>query len=314
MSIKRKPNIMKSIKQSENVCKNFIAFSKKIGMAITLLLLFMSVQSKASVQLMVVGASNVSSINTGNQFIYTLNYQISSLTTNGQNVVATMALPQNLEPFDVSNFSNSVSFSASQVSSVTYNPVTNTITVTFVNPIPAGSTGQLQVKFKYINGTTPNNYAPDLKTSIDAANNVNSPDTSTGPVFSNIINVAAVAANNFNVGKVLSSGGAINDISIFKINIGSSSSSSGALVLNNPTIVDTLPIGTTYQVLTADTTVSPYKVKWATPAGGGGKVLQVLNLSLDAPATTSSATPSSTGLSLSITPSSATSKILIFTY
>jgi hypothetical protein len=32
---------------------------------------------------------------------------------------------------------------------------------------------------------------------------------------------------------------------------------------------DNLPIGTTAQVLTADTTVSPYKVKWATPAAGG---------------------------------------------
>jgi hypothetical protein len=29
---------------------------------------------------------------------------------------------------------------------------------------------------------------------------------------------------------------------------------------------DNLPIGTTNQVLTADTTVSPYKVKWATPS------------------------------------------------
>ena len=31
---------------------------------------------------------------------------------------------------------------------------------------------------------------------------------------------------------------------------------------------DNLPIGSTGQVLTADTTVSPYKVKWATPATG----------------------------------------------
>jgi hypothetical protein len=30
---------------------------------------------------------------------------------------------------------------------------------------------------------------------------------------------------------------------------------------------DNLPIGTTGQILTADTTVSPYKVKWATPGG-----------------------------------------------
>ena len=32
---------------------------------------------------------------------------------------------------------------------------------------------------------------------------------------------------------------------------------------------DNLPIGTTAQVLTADTTVSPYKVKWATPSASG---------------------------------------------
>jgi hypothetical protein len=36
---------------------------------------------------------------------------------------------------------------------------------------------------------------------------------------------------------------------------------------------DNLPIGTTGQLLTADTTVSPYKVKWATPASGSGMTL-----------------------------------------
>ena len=36
---------------------------------------------------------------------------------------------------------------------------------------------------------------------------------------------------------------------------------------------DNLPIGTTGQILTADTTVSPYKVKWATPASSGGMTL-----------------------------------------
>jgi hypothetical protein len=40
---------------------------------------------------------------------------------------------------------------------------------------------------------------------------------------------------------------------------------------------DNLPIGTTAQVLTADTTVSPYKVKWATPATGGTANWSLLN-------------------------------------
>ncbi len=40
---------------------------------------------------------------------------------------------------------------------------------------------------------------------------------------------------------------------------------------------DNLPIGTTNQVLTADTTVSPYKVKWATPSAGGTANWSLLN-------------------------------------
>jgi hypothetical protein len=75
---------------------------------------------------------------------------------------------------------------------------------------------------------------------------------------------------------------------------------------------DNLPIGTTGQILTADTTVSPYKVKWATPAGGGGKVLQVVSTTkTDAFTTTSTSYVDVTGYSVTITPSASTSKILI---
>jgi hypothetical protein len=73
---------------------------------------------------------------------------------------------------------------------------------------------------------------------------------------------------------------------------------------------DNLPIGTTGQVLTADTTVSPYKVKWATPAGGG-KVLQVVQATSTTATTIASTSFTDTTLSASITPSAATSKILV---
>jgi hypothetical protein len=73
---------------------------------------------------------------------------------------------------------------------------------------------------------------------------------------------------------------------------------------------DNLPIGTTGQVLTADTTVSPYKVKWAS-AAGGGKVLQVVSTTYSTQASSSSSTFADTGLSLSITPSSSSSKVLV---
>ncbi len=60
---------------------------------------------------------------------------------------------------------------------------------------------------------------------------------------------------------------------------------------------DNLPIGTTAQVLTADTTVSPYKVKWATPSAA-------------MPVYTLAASGSLTGASVSVTGLSGTDFIV----
>jgi hypothetical protein len=68
-----------------------------------------------------------------------------------------------------------------------------------------------------------------------------------------------------------------------------------------------LPVGTTGQVLT----VSGGVPTWATPAGGGGKVLQVITASAGAEVVSTSTTYADTGVSATITPTSATSKILV---
>jgi hypothetical protein len=67
-----------------------------------------------------------------------------------------------------------------------------------------------------------------------------------------------------------------------------------------------LGIGTTGQILT----VSGGVPAWSTPAGGG-KVLQVVQGTLSTAASTTSASFTATGLTATITPSSATSKILV---
>ena len=67
-----------------------------------------------------------------------------------------------------------------------------------------------------------------------------------------------------------------------------------------------LAIGTTGQVLT----VAGGVPSWATPAGGG-KVLQVVEGVLTAGVSTTSNSFTDTGLTVSITPSSATSKVLV---
>jgi hypothetical protein len=70
-----------------------------------------------------------------------------------------------------------------------------------------------------------------------------------------------------------------------------------------------LAVGTNGQVLTADSTTAT-GLKWAA-AAAGGKVLQVVSGTYSTPTTVASTTYTDTGLSLSITPTAATSKILI---
>jgi hypothetical protein len=74
---------------------------------------------------------------------------------------------------------------------------------------------------------------------------------------------------------------------------------------------DNLAVGTNGHVLTADSTVSPTGLKWAAPAGGGGKVLQVVQGTTTTNASNSTTTMADTNLSASITPSAATSKVLV---
>jgi hypothetical protein len=70
---------------------------------------------------------------------------------------------------------------------------------------------------------------------------------------------------------------------------------------------DLLGIGSDGQVLT----VSSGAPAWVTPTGGGGKVLQVVQGTYSTVTTIASTTFTDTGLSLAITPTSATSKILV---
>jgi hypothetical protein len=70
-----------------------------------------------------------------------------------------------------------------------------------------------------------------------------------------------------------------------------------------------LAVGTNGQVLTADSTAAT-GLKWATPSGGG-KVLQVIMGTHSTEATSSSSTYADTGLTATITPSSASSKVLV---
>jgi hypothetical protein len=72
---------------------------------------------------------------------------------------------------------------------------------------------------------------------------------------------------------------------------------------------DNLAVGANGTVLTADSSTAT-GLKWAT-AAGGGKILQVVSTNYSTQTVVASTSYTDTGLTLSITPTSATSKILI---
>ena len=70
-----------------------------------------------------------------------------------------------------------------------------------------------------------------------------------------------------------------------------------------------LAVGSANQVITVDSSTAT-RLKWAT-AAAGGKVLQVVQATYSTATTIASQTYTDTGLSVSITPSSASSKVLL---
>jgi hypothetical protein len=71
--------------------------------------------------------------------------------------------------------------------------------------------------------------------------------------------------------------------------------------------VGRIGVGTTGQVLT----VAGGVPSWATPAGGGGKVLQVVNATTSTSVAITTSTFTDTTLTATITPTSASSKVLV---
>ena len=183
------------------------------------------------------GNLKLDSIKTGKNFIFVIDYSISSLTTNGTNVKIQVPLPANLT---VAPGGTSIAYDHSQISSVTN--VAGLITANFINPIPAGSTGQMQISLVYTNGTTPNGYTPLIITAITANNANASPiyDTTSTKALANNNIVLSKTAHNYSTNPTL------DGPFTYDLSYTNSGGAEGNLNLYHAKILDTLPVGVVF--------------------------------------------------------------------
>jgi hypothetical protein len=111
-------------------------------------------------------------------------------------------------------------------------------------------------------------------------------------------------------GTGISGGGTSGDVTITNSMATAIDAKGDVIVGTGADAFSRLAVGTNNQVLTADSSTAT-GLKWATPAGGGGKVLQVVQTTYSTTVTSTSNSYVDSGLSLSITPSASTSKVLI---
>ena len=176
----------------------------------------------------------ISSIDSGVEFDYVMQYRCASTTEDCINATITDMLDS-----DLSWLSNEVDINDStHIASSNFNTATGQVTWNFVSPLLAGSTGELRIRVRFPNGSTPNGTVATNTATMSADNATT--------VTSNQVAITATAASHIDLDKSLIGLTMISvDTNVtYKVELCEDFNMlTGQLDLSNITLVDTLPAG-----------------------------------------------------------------------
>ncbi len=185
-------------------------------------------------QLTITKSVDKTSVLSGEFFTYTLQYRCASTTTDCRNVSVSDVLPAGV-------YFRESSGSVHTLGSGTFDNMTNKVSFAFVDPLPAGATGQLKIKCYFPNGST-----PDGATAVNRATITDGAST----VTSNPVTVTAHASDQFCPPYIYSEGPAIggNTTYITRVPpaIGQYIAAPGILNPTNMTVVQHFAPGVTF--------------------------------------------------------------------
>jgi uncharacterized repeat protein (TIGR01451 family) len=196
---------------------------------------------------------DLTSVPSGSEYTYILNYRYASQTQNGQNV----KLEDNLDP-DLSWTATEVIMgSSTHIASMAYTAATGKAVWTFVNPLPAGSSGQLTLKVRFKSGITANGTVA-TNSAVMTANNA-------ATVHSTPISISATASHLQTALKSRTSGGTPGYNTVYTLAVRNPTGGTvGALALTNATVIDPLPVGAEFVSATGGGTYDApnHRVVW----------------------------------------------------
>jgi choice-of-anchor A domain-containing protein len=206
---------------------------KQICVAVMVLLIGHSVHAGLELTKTVVG--NLTQVPSGQQFTYRLSYRAASTTTHFYDVVLTDVLPVELDYLSGQG--------TSHATNITYIAGTRTLRAMFVNPLPAGSTGQIDFNVRFKRGMTPNDTTVTNQ-AVFSASNANS--VTSAPVV-----IRATAGITLAASKTLVNPSVpLNDAITYTVKA-STTTQMGALTITNITMIDQLPVGAVFVTSTS---------------------------------------------------------------
>lgn len=173
---------------------------------------------------------DLTQVESGQQFSYVLRYRAASTTTDFIGAYLSDTIPPELEYIS--------SVGTPHTDSITYNAGTRELRVQFIDPLPAGSTGEIAVNVRFPPGTTTNGTVAINSAMAAAANSA--------PVSSAPVSITAVASDKAYADKSLVGGSLPLDQDVtFSVAL-RNPTGQGALNITNVTMTDVLPTGAVF--------------------------------------------------------------------
>lgn len=141
-------------------------YLNRIPFLLLLLAMVMSVSAQAKPQLSLEQTVSKTTVKAGEPFTYSLRYRCASTTEHCENTKVIGILPATLN----NSYSHVAPTDSVHIASHGYSKSQRKVTWTFVNPLPAGSTGELSLTVDFPNGTTENGATATFTPTIEASN------------------------------------------------------------------------------------------------------------------------------------------------